>query len=320
MTTTRKAHAEAPSDDALAQLTMRYGELVIRFVAADPGLRFTMPREFEEFRDDESRDATAVVRWSRGPIAPPSAAPDLPGDVWDFWRLADGSDRVVFYRGHGRVAYASLHLQAGSRDAAVVHDPAVLGSDLADVGLYPLSEMLASRLLARIDAVDLHASTAHLDGRAFVFVGHSGAGKTTISEIALAAGAAILSDDRTIVGVRDGHPIAWGTPWHGTGRRSSSRTAPIAGLFLLVQSDAERVVPVPAGRAFKELFVRLIHHRFTAAETEAALATVERLAASCPMWELHFRRHPDAFRVAIEATRAEAPSPHGARNLLDRTL
>ena len=282
---------------------MRYGELVVRFVAGDDATRFTMPPEFEEFRVAPGSAPHCEVRWTLGPIAPPPREPDLPGEVWSYWRSPDGGDQLVFYRGDEKVPYALMQFGPTLRDVRIVHDPDALGSARADVGLYPMSEILVSRLLSQHDAVDLHASTAVLDGQAYVFMGHSGAGKTTISEIALRAGATVLSDDRTILGVRNGRVIAWGTPWHGTGRRSSSRTAPVAGIYLLVQAAEERAVPVAPARAFKEMFVRLIHQRLTTAEVDAALRTTEAIAASGRMWELHFRPVAEAFGLAIRTAR-----------------
>jgi hypothetical protein len=282
---------------------MRYGELVVRFLAGDDRTRFTMPPEFEEFRVGEGSASHCDVSWRLGAITPPPREPDLPGEVWSYWRAPDGGDQIVFYRGDERLPYATMQFDPSLRQVRVVHDPGALGSTAADIGLYPMSEILVSRLLSQHDAVDLHASTAVLDGKAYVFMGHSGAGKTTISEIALRAGATVLSDDRTIVGVRDGQVIAWGTPWHGTGRRSSSRTAPVAGIFLLMQSQEERVVPVTPARAFKEMFVRLIHQRLTTAEVDAALRTTEAIAAAGPMWELHFRPIPEAFELVLRTGR-----------------
>ena len=290
----------------LPRVTVRYGDLVIRFESPDGSVHFRVPPEYEEFRVADDVAPLARVTWQLGEARAPDSAPTLGGEVWDFHDDADGG-ALTFYRGLDRTPYAHAAFDMGARVVRVVQDAAALGSDVADIGIYPLTEILATRFLALVDAVDLHASAAAYEGSAYLFMGHSGAGKTTISEIAIAEGATVLSDDRTIIGVRNGVPIAWGTPWHGSGRRCSSRTAPIAGIFLLVQAPAERVVRLDAARAYKEMFVRLIHQRLSRQETEAALATLERVVAVTPVWELHFRPVPEAFQLAVATAGTAAP-------------
>lgn len=293
-----RSFTEATHDETV---TLRYGELVIRFVAADSSVRFRVPPEYEEFQVPPGEPVTCTVVWALGRIEVPAEPAGLAVDVWENRRTADGRDTTIFFRGHDRRPYLSLMFDKTFKRATIVQDPDALGSATADVGFYPMAEMMACRLLSRTGAVDLHASTATYEGLAYVFMGHSGAGKTTISEIAIAAGAEVLSDDRTIVAVRDGRAMAWGTPWHGTGRHTSSRVAPIQGIFLLVQDDHERVVPMSAQRALKEMYVRLIHQKITGGEVADALQTLESVVTEVPVAELHFRKVPGAFHAAREA-------------------
>jgi energy-coupling factor transporter ATP-binding protein EcfA2 len=147
--------------------------------------------------------------------------------------------------------------------------------------------------------VILHASSLVADGRAYLFLGHSGAGKSTTAMHAVAAGARVLSDDRTIV-VReaDGSFSAWGTPWHGSFRRASNRSAPVAGLFVIVQAAADAVTAIGAPRALGEAFVRLVHPTSSTREVEATVDTLERLVAALPVGELRQRPTPAGFALA----------------------
>ncbi len=54
----------------------------------------------------------------------------------------------------------------------------------------------------------LHASAVALGGRALLILGPSGSGKSTLALDLLALGARLVADDRTIVTLRDGHPVA----------------------------------------------------------------------------------------------------------------
>jgi energy-coupling factor transporter ATP-binding protein EcfA2 len=164
---------------------------------------------------------------------------------------------------------------------------------------YPLLEYCVARLLGRHDGLLIHASTAIVDGFAYVFVGHSGAGKSTMAAIAEAAGARIPTDDRTIITSGPPLPMAWGTPWHGSLIRKSPDGAPIRGLYLLKQAKEDRCEPLPPGRAVKELFVRLIQPRLHRTEVENTLRILERIVQQVPVAQLHFRPTAAAFELAL---------------------
>jgi energy-coupling factor transporter ATP-binding protein EcfA2 len=165
---------------------------------------------------------------------------------------------------------------------------------------YPLLEYIVARLLAHHDGLLIHASTAIVDDAAYVFVGHSGAGKSTMAAIAEAAGARIPTDDRTIITVRDGEVYAWGTPWHGSLVRKSPDGARVRRIYLLAKASEDRSEPLPKPRAVKELFVRLIQPRLHPTEIERTLGLLEDLVERVPIAVLHFRPTPAAFGLAVK--------------------
>lgn len=57
-------------------------------------------------------------------------------------------------------------------------------------------------------AQTLHASCVADAGRAMLILGPSGAGKSALALQLIALGARLVADDRTIVTLRDGHPVA----------------------------------------------------------------------------------------------------------------
>ncbi len=83
--------------------------------------------------------------------------------------------------------------------------------------LIPLDQLLFLAPLAHTNGLLLHASGAVIDGKAFVFAGHSGDGKTTLSRLLAAEGLELLSDERIALR-REGESFrAYGTPWPGEG-------------------------------------------------------------------------------------------------------
>jgi hypothetical protein len=160
------------------------------------------------------------------------------------------------------------------------------------------------RLLARDGGFVVHAAAVEHEGMGLLFVGHSGAGKSTMSEIAEGVGARILSDDRAIVTIQNDQPIVWGSPWHGSQRKGGAGSAPLCGVFLLAQHSEDSIVPLTAARALGEMFVRLIHPTVDADETANVLTALGMLVARLPVHELHFRPTAHAFHLAVECGRA----------------
>lgn len=130
----------------------------------------------------------------------------------------------------------------------------------------------------------VHAASALRNGRAYLFAGASGAGKTTISRSA-PGDATILSDEVSYVRRKEPHYAAWGTPFAGElARVGTNVSAPIDTLFFLVQGPVNRVEPVGQLAAAREL---MRHILFFAHDPEAvhrvflgALQFVSRIKAA----------------------------------------
>src|SRR5271154_5651418 len=110
-------------------------------------------------------------------------------------------------------------------------------------------------LLARKGGFLVHASSAIRNGRAFLFAGVSGAGKTTISRLA-PKDAVLLTDEVSYVRRHEDGYCAFGTPFAGELAKSGENiTAPFAALYWLEKGPETRIEPVgpaEAGRALLE--------------------------------------------------------------------
>lgn len=151
----------------------------------------------------------------------------------------------------------------------------------------------------------VHASAALGPNGVDVFLGKSGAGKTTLAGIARASGAAILSDDRTVLRVEDGRLFAYGTPFHGTGRHWSCQSGPVRGLYFLEQSMASGLTRMPHALAAARLASFCFTKFWDRAEVERALEFCGVHTASVPSYVLRFR--PDATALATIEAGAHAP-------------
>ena len=152
-------------------------------------------------------------------------------------------------------------------------------------------------LLARKGGFLLHASSAIRNGRAFLFPGVSGAGKTTMARLA-PPDAALLTDEISYVTLQDGRYTAVGTPFFGElGRVGENLHAPIECVYLLDKGPENKIEPVTGGDAVRGLlgnilffardpeFVKLV---FDAAVTFTNRVPIRRLTfvPDSRVWEL----------------------------------
>lgn len=118
-------------------------------------------------------------------------------------------------------------------------------------------------VLAKQGGFLLHSASAIRNGKAFLFAGVSGAGKTTISRLA-PADATLLTDEisyvRKLNVPRQGEDyFAFGTPFTGELAKVGENTsAPVAALYLLAKGAENRIDPVPAADAGRELLGNML--------------------------------------------------------------
>jgi hypothetical protein len=224
------------------------------------------------------------------------------GAVWSMYDDGDGRLRVECHSpSFGRAPYNVAMIDRGFTTGRVLLRADVFRD--GDLGAleYPLDELIVSHLLARERGVELHCSgIITRDGRGRVFVGQSGAGKTTTARLWMASEEIeIVSDDRVIVRRLDGEWRMFGTPWHGEAQLSSPGSAPLDHIYLLQQAPRTRVAAIPPADAAAKLFACTFPLFHDAAAIGFTLRCIDELVSAVPVHLLEFT--PDAS--AVEAVR-----------------
>jgi hypothetical protein len=133
----------------------------------------------------------------------------------------------------------------GARGKVFLHRPYFDPGQPVDPLEYPLDELLLIHLLGMGKGVEMHACGV-IDslGQGHLFLGQSGAGKTTLARLwEKKPGVAILSDDRVVLRKIDGKFWIFGTPWHGEGRMSSPCRAPLRRIYFLQKGEKNEFIP-----------------------------------------------------------------------------
>jgi hypothetical protein len=172
---------------------------------------------------------------------------------------------------------------------------------------YPLDEVLIANLLGRGRGVELHScGVIDRDGRGRLFVGVSGAGKTTTARLWEGAASGIVSDDRVIVREQEGVMRMYGTPWHGEAELSLATAVPLAGVYLLTQADHNAIQPLPNAEAVARLFRCTFPPFYDAGSIDHTLSFLERLASKVPVSELRFRQERSIVELVMSTTAGAA--------------
>ena len=138
----------------------------------------------------------------------------------------------------------------------------------------------------------LHASSAMRNGRAFLFTGPSGAGKTTVVRLA-PKDVIVLTDEISYVRHTPDGYVAFGTPFSGEWADIGEPiSAPVAALFRLEAALDNSADPLDEASAVRTLMRNILFVAEDRALTERVLATACDFAASVPAFRLAFA--PDA--------------------------
>jgi len=282
----------------LGTVTLNYGGAVLRFVTDDPTVSLVLDGPRSRFRVPDADHANCENRCAMRDLS--LVAPDNEASTssWRSFVGPDGGEELRFYaqvREGEMITYRVLTLAPDMRGGTLLQQPL---AGMRDIRIsFPLDEVVASRLLTRRGALIVHAASITVDGLALVFVGHSGAGKSTITALAESAGAMVLSDDRTILSVEQGIAYAWGTPWHGSYRKGSPERAPIAAICLLAQASEDELLQMSPARAYGEIFTRTVQPTTASADSIATVDGLLDLIGRVPVAELRFRPTEAAFHL-----------------------
>jgi hypothetical protein len=135
------------------------------------------------------------------------------------------------------------------------------------------------------------SGATYSNGRALLFIGSSGSGKSTI--VGLSPHAKALNDDLVLLRPQDGRWIAYGTPfWNAETAGHSSETAcgPLVGIYRLVQDQDVFLERCEPAAATAELVANCPVVNGDPGRLPGLLARCSRLAKAVPVQRLHFRK------------------------------
>jgi hypothetical protein len=268
-----------------SQLAYRIGGITFG-LQAEGELLLTPERELRAFAvEPGTSDVNLQVAWADSLRVPTSTLLFHSGGLWSLFAEPAGYRFSFLSPLLGMTPYKEAWVDPEFRSGRVLLSRRYFDTDRPVYPLeYPLDELLMIHRLSRGEGVEMHAvgiSDAH--GRGHLFLGHSGAGKSTTARLWIdRPGVRILSDDRIILRAHEGQIWMYGTPWHGDAGIASPDSAPLSDIYLLQHGTSNDRALLSPGRAAAELFTRgfVTHH--SAEGIQFTLGFLDRVAREVP--------------------------------------
>lgn len=301
--TSASAHEQIESAfPSAARLAYEIGGITFG-LEAEGSVRLALDRELYPFAipvRPTPCDVNLTVSWVESLKAPISTPLFHSGGLWSLYAEPSGYRFSFLSPLLGATPYKEAWFDPEFRFGRVLLSRRYFDTDAPVYPLeYPLDELLMIHRLSRGEGAEVHAvGITDEIGRGHLFLGHSGAGKSTTARLWLnRPGVTVLSDDRIILRAREGRIHMYGTPWHGDAGIASPRSAPLSSIYLLDHGKSNERLPLSPGCAAAELFARTFATHHSEEGIRFTLDFLDRVTREIPCFI--FRFVPD--ESAVEA-------------------
>jgi len=272
----------------------------------EPGMRVALDREHEAFALAHAHpggcDIELEIGWSQQLECPSQSPSFVSGGLWSSYTGSAGTKFYFTSPALGTSPYKAAWFDSSFSRGHVVLNRSLYPEDQPVFPLeYPIDELAMMHRLSRGEGVEVHAlGLADNDGNGYLFLGHSGAGKSTTARLWQGEpGVRLLSDDRIILRRQQSQFWMYGTPWHGDAGVASQGRAPLTAIFILEQAPTHELVPIPHGQAAAELFARAFVPHYLPQGLRFTLSFLDELTSSIPCSVFRFA----PTESAVEAIR-----------------
>lgn len=154
---------------------------------------------------------------------------------------------------------------------------------------------------AQKDLLLIHASVTMKDGKGYLFLGKSGTGKSTHSQLWLKhiPGTELLNDDNPAVRLINDEVIVYGTPWSGKTPCYKNKQVPIGAFVKLEQYPENIIRREPPLKAFATLLTSTSSMLWDKPLYEKICNTVSAIAMRAPLFHLRCKPDKEAARLSF---------------------
>ena len=159
--------------------------------------------------------------------------------------------------------------------------------NLETISLFPSDQFLFSALLPSRKGGIIHSSAIKIGNHGFLFVGHSGAGKSTISRQLQNIGK-IFSDDRVILRNFQSELRVFGTWFNRHSNSISPLSAPLGAVFIIEQDQENVILPLSRKEIIRQLPLFFIKSLPSVRWWDETLDLIHSISLKVPVYRLKF--------------------------------
>jgi len=164
---------------------------------------------------------------------------------------------------------------------------------------YPEELLVLVNRLSHLQAGLVHSSSVLVDGKCYLFYGRSGAGKTTFGRLWRTAGFEMLCDERNVVRLIDDIPYGASTPWHGEDPLVIPGSAPLGGVFNLLQAPENKLQSLSYTEAVAQLYANTLSPFYINDGVNKVLEVYEKVLETVPSYNLYFTPDQRAIDLCL---------------------
>lgn len=163
--------------------------------------------------------------------------------------------------------------------------------------------------LLRFQGMVLHSSAVEWQGRAYLFSGPSGMGKSTHTRLwqqVYGNAAQVFNDDKPALRYLDGKWYAYGTPWCGKDGINQNKKVPLAGICFLKRGEENAIRLLSSSEAVVRIISQTPRKSKCAEKITLMLQHAEQLSKDIPVFELHCKADQDAAILSSTTMKQKA--------------
>lgn len=153
---------------------------------------------------------------------------------------------------------------------------------------------------AGMSTLEMHSSVVVNGGRAVMFLGHSGAGKSTHSRMWLEniEGTELMNDDNPIVRLSEnGEAIAYGSPWSGKTPCYKNMSAPVSAFVNILQYPSNNIARCSILETYASIYSSTSGFKLMEDQANGLYSTINGVMSSVPCYNLQCLPDGDAARL-----------------------
>jgi hypothetical protein len=226
------------------------------------------------------------------------------GAVWTLFSNNDDEELIFDFTSPalGPRPYKRMYADQSFRNVRIVLNRDLLHPHCVILPLeYPADELLITNYLASGLGVEVHGcGLVDPETGGHLFLGHSGAGKSTTTKLwQTLRNPQILSDDRIILRLHNGELWMYGTPWHGEAAFAMPGKARLNRIFILEHGAANEFTPLSRSRAVGEMFARCFPPFHSAVALARTVSFLDRILDAVPCYQFQFVPNAGAVDAVV---------------------